>query len=265
MRNVRFQVSYDGSQFFGWQRQDGFRTVQQSLEDGLAALVGETLSVQGSGRTDTGVHALAQVAHCHVSTALDDDRLRHAWNAHLGDGVVIQRLESCADEFHSRFDAVGKRYLYVVSTSRFRSPLGREYMHWVKTPLELGRMREAAACLVGTHDFKAFGNAGSPRSSTVRTIRGLRILARQDSFGIVVQGNGFLYNMVRTLAGTLLEVGAGRRSVGQVMRALEGGERTDAGHTAPARGLYLLRVLYDLPPFPGRDQGPSGVPGLFQP
>ncbi len=264
MRNVRVEVTYDGSQFYGWQRQDGFETVQQALEQGLDSLLGQALCVQGAGRTDTGVHALAQVAHCHLDSTLSDDRLRHAWNAHLRDGVVINRLETCPDEFHSRFDARGKRYLYVTHTSRFRSPIGRPYSHWTNTPLDLKAMRQAAALLVGRHDFVAFSNSGSPRTSTVRTVRSLHILARQGAFGLVVEGDGFLYNMVRTLAGTLVAVGRSKMGLEQVARALSDGRRADAGPTAPACGLYLLRVLYPHPVFEGRDRGGAGAPGLFQ-
>jgi len=263
MRTVRFEVAYDGTRFHGWQRQDGFDSVQQSLEEGLAALLDDVVVVHGAGRTDTGVHGLRQVAHAQVATRLDDDRLRHALNAHLVEGVVVNRLESCRPDFHARFDARGKRYLYRVQTARFRPPIGPGYAHFVRDPLDLQAMRMAAAALVGTHDFQAFGNTGSPRHSTVRTVHGVRVLARRGGLGLVVQGNGFLYNMVRNIAGTLLDVGRGRLEPGSVARALASGQRTDAGPTAPAEGLYLLRVLYDEPLFPGRDAGLRGAAGAF--
>ena len=263
MRTVRFEVAYDGTRFHGWQRQDGFDSVQQSLEEGLAALLDDVVVVHGAGRTDTGVHGLRQVAHAQVATRLDDDRLRHALNAHLVEGVVVNRLESCRPDFHARFDARGKRYLYRVQTARFRPPIGPGYAHFVRDPLDLQAMRMAAAALVGTHDFQAFGNTGSPRHSTVRTVHGVRVLARRGGLGLVVQGNGFLYNMVRNIAGTLLDVGRGRLEPGAVARALASGQRTDAGPTAPAEGLYLLRVLYDEPLFPGRDAGLRGAAGAF--
>lgn len=263
MRTVRFEVAYDGTRFHGWQRQDGFDSVQQALEEGLAALLDGVVTVHGAGRTDTGVHGLRQVAHAQVATRLEDDRLRHALNAHVGEGVVVNRLETCRADFHARFDARGKRYLYRVQTARFRPPIGPGYAHFVRDPLDLVAMRAAARHLVGTHDFQAFGNAGSPRHSTVRTVHGVRLLARRGGLGIVVQGNGFLYNMVRNIAGTLLDVGRGRLEPSTVTRALESGERTDAGPTAPAEGLYLLRVLYDEPVFRGRDAGPRGAAGAF--
>ena len=264
MRNVRILVAYDGSKYFGWQRQDGFDSVQQRIEEALFGLVGERAHVFGSGRTDTGVHALGQVAHFHVDTQLDDDRLRHALNGNLPESIRIRRAETCAPDFHARFDALGKRYLYLVATSRFQPPFGRELAHWTYEPLDLAAMRAAAALLVGKHDFRAFGNTGSPRQTTVRTLRALRLLAHQRGFGVLAEADGFLYNMVRTLVGTLLDVGRGRYEPAQVRAALETGERSLAGPTAPACGLYLLRVRYAEPVFAGPDRGPRGVPGLFQ-
>lgn len=264
MRNVRVEVAYDGSRFFGWQRQDGFDSVQAALEEAALSLLGEVVTVHGAGRTDTGVHALRQVAHFHVATRLEDDRLRHALNAHLREGVVVRRLETCRDDFHARFHARAKRYAYLTRTSRFRPPFGRALAHWVASPLDLAAMRAAARRIVGTRDFAAFGNAGSERATTVRTVSALRIVARREWFAIVVQGDGFLYNMVRTIAGTLIEVGRGRESPDGVAAALESGERARAGPTAPAGGLYLVRVLYDERPFRGRDRGPAGVPGVLR-
>ncbi|MFT4648025.1 MAG: tRNA pseudouridine38-40 synthase [Glaciecola sp.] len=264
MRTIRMQIAYDGAAYFGWQRQDGFLSVQEAIEDALLDLLGEVVTVHGSGRTDTGVHALRQVAHCQLQSHLDDDRLRHALNFRLGGSCVIGRVETCRGDFHARFDAVGKRYAYWVETARFRPPLGRNTFHWARTPLELEPMRDAASRMVGTHDFKAFSNAGSVRKTTVRTVHGVRILARASRLVIVVQGNGFLYNMVRTIAGTLLDVGRGRFQPEQVDVALKSTIREDAGITAPAAGLYLLRVLYAEPVFGGRDRSEKGVAGAFQ-
>ncbi len=263
MRNVRVQVAYDGSRFFGWQRQDGFETVQEALEDALEALLGDKIIVHGAGRTDTGVHALRQVASFHVDTRLDDERLLHALNAHLVEGVVARRLETCADDFHAQFDARGKRYLYRVVTGRFAPPFGRAHAHWVRDPLDLAAMRAAAARMVGERDFSAFANAGSPRKSNVRRLASVHVVARRRGFGVVVQGSGFLYNMARTIAGTLLHVGRGRMTPDEVEAALAARDRDRAGPTAPAQGLYLLRVLYREPVFAGRLRGPHGVAGLF--
>ena len=262
LRNVRIEVAYDGSSFYGWQRQDGFVSVQAAIEDALAELLDTVVVIHGAGRTDTGVHALRQVAHFHVDTRIDDDRLRHALNAHLPRGIAIRRAETCRDDFHARFDAVGKRYAYVVQSTRHRPALGIEHVHWEPLPLDGAAMRTAAQRMEGERDFAAFGNTGSPRTSTVRHVRHVRIVARQERFAIVVQGNGFLYNMVRTMAGTLLAVGKGAMTPRDVTAALDARDRKLAGPTAPARGLYMVRVLYDEPTFAGRDRGPRGAPGL---
>lgn len=263
MRNVRIRVAYDGSAFFGWQRQDGFPSVQQSLEEALLALTGSHVTVHGAGRTDTGVHALGQVAHFHVDTAIDDDRLRFALNAHTPRSVVVLRAETCADDFHARFHAVSKRYAYVVATSRFQPPLSQSACHWVRWPLDLARMRAAAALLVGRHDFGAFSNTGSPRSSTVRTVQHLRIVARARGLAIVVQADGFLYNMVRNLTGTLIDVGRGKLDLVDIEAALESRDRERSGPTAPACGLHLISVQYPLPVLRGPDAGGAGAPGVF--
>lgn len=245
MRNVRLRVAYDGARFFGWQRQDGFVSVQETLEDALLAATGERAVVHGAGRTDTGVHALGQVAHVHVATRLDDDRLRHALNALTPAGVTIERLETCRADFHARFDARSKRYAYVVATGRFAPPFAPGRCHWVRWPLDFARMRAAARELVGRHDFRAFANTGSPRPSTVRTVQHLRLVTRRRGFGFVVQADGFLYNMVRNIAGTLIDVGRGKLSAADVARALTpAGERAELGPTAPACGLYLVSVRY---------------------
>jgi len=265
MRNLRALLSYDGSKFYGWQRQEGFWSVQEALEHGIEAATGEAVTVYGAGRTDTGVHALRQVANFHLETNLDDDRLRHAVNAHIGEGALVERLETCEDDFHARFSACGKRYLYRVGTSRFRPPFPEEYAHWVNHPLSLEAMEEAASHLIGKHDFGAFATSGSDRKTTVRTVTRARIFARRRGFALVVQGDGFLYNMVRTIAGTLIDVGRGRLETGCIARALSDGLRGPLGPTAPAAGLYLLRVLYPMPCFSGPDLGPRGAPGVIQP
>jgi tRNA pseudouridine38-40 synthase len=225
MRTVRALIAYDGSPYYGWQRQDGFDSVQQRIEEALEMLVGDAIVVHGAGRTDTGVHALGQVAHFHLD---------------------------------------GKRYAYRVVTERFRPPFGRGGAHWVPDPLDAAAMRAAGRELLGTHDFRAFASAGSPRKSTVRTLSHLRLVARRSGFWLVVQGDGFLYNMVRAIAGTLLEVGRGKLTPAAVGEILASRDRRRAGPTAPAEGLYLLSVLYGEPIFPGRDRGTRGTPGLFQ-
>ncbi|MEX1026364.1 MAG: tRNA pseudouridine(38-40) synthase TruA [Planctomycetota bacterium] len=245
MRNVRLLLAYDGSQFFGWQRQDGFPTVQAALEEAVEGVLGERSTLFGSGRTDTGVHALGQVAHLHVATRIPDDKFAFALNAHLPRGVVVRAAETCSDEFHAQYSASGKRYVYRIRNSRVRSPFGSAYEHRVPVWLDLEAMRRGARHLVGTHDFSALANAGSPRKSNVRTLRSLRLVRRGQGYLLAVDGSGFLYNMVRTIAGTLIEVGRGRMEADALPAILASRDRTLAGPTAPASGLYLLSVRYE--------------------
>ena len=149
-----------------------------------------------------------------------------------------------ADDFHARFHARSKRYLYVTATSRFRPPFGEKHVHFVSHPLDFAAMRAAAGLLVGRHDFKAFGNTGSPRHTTVRTIRRVRFLARRRAFGVLVEADGFLYNMVRAIAGTLVEVGKGKWPESKVAEVVAAEDRSAAGPTAPPQGLFLVRVTY---------------------
>jgi len=263
VRNVRVRLAYDGACFHGWQRQEGFPSVQEAVEAALESLLGERVVVRGAGRTDTGVHALGQVASFHVDTRLGDERLLFALNAHLPPGVVADALETCRHDFHAQYHARGKRYAYLVRTTQFPPPWGRERVLWVTDPLDLGAMRRAASHLIGRHDFSSLATSGSERKSNVRRIRSLHIVARRRGLALVVEGDGFLYNMVRTLAGTLLEVGRGRRSADDLPALLAARDRRLAGATAPPGGLYLLRVLYPEPVFPLR-RGPRGVPGFFQ-
>ncbi|MEO6708357.1 MAG: tRNA pseudouridine(38-40) synthase TruA [Planctomycetota bacterium] len=254
MRNVRALISYDGSKFYGWQRQEGFYSVQEGVEDALCALTGNRITVHGAGRTDSGVHALGQVAHFFIDTRLDDDRLRHALNFYLCEGATIRRLETAPDDFHARFSAIGKRYMYLVSTARFRPPFATKLAHWVPQTLDLAAMREASRPLIGRHDFGAFASAGSPRVSNVRTLRSLHFIARRERFAFVVEGDGFLYNMVRTIAGTLIQAGKHALSADDVARILASTDRRQAGPTAPPEGLYLVSVRYPERPFAARER-----------
>lgn len=244
MRNVRVRLSYDGSRFHGWQRQEGFHSVQGAVEEAIESLTGTRVAVHGSGRTDSGVHALGQVASFHLDSALPDDVLLRALNAHLEEGVAVRDLETCDDAFHAQKSARGKRYAYLVLEQPVRPPFGERHAHWVRGPLDLAAMRRGARALLGEHDFTSFASAGSPRRSNVRRVSSLKLLARRGRLAFVIQGNGFLYNMVRAVVGTLLEVGRHKWEPEAVARILAARDRSLAGPTAPAAGLYLLRVLY---------------------
>jgi tRNA pseudouridine38-40 synthase len=257
-------IAYHGTAFHGWQQQAGFRTVQQELQQALARIDCPAVHVEGAGRTDAGVHAFGQCAHIVLDRDFPPDRLLLALNANLPDDVAVQRVVRAPDGFHARFHAAGKRYGYRVVSTPVRPAIGRDLYHWVRRPVDLAAMRQAAACLRGRHDFASFAsNPGYPRKrGTVRTLHHVHLLARPDGFVFVVQGGGFLYNMVRNLVGSLLEVGFGNRPPGWLAEVLAAQNRGAAGPTAPPQGLFLLRVLYarDLSPA-GEEPGVAGATG----
>lgn len=260
MPNYLLTIAYDGTHFHGWQRQEGFRTVQEVLEHACAAIDCPGVHVEGAGRTDTGVHALGQCAHVVLPRAFPPERLLFALNANLPEDVAVQAVRPAPDGFHARFHARGKRYVYRVLVDPIRPAVGRPLYHWIRRPVDLDAMRRAARCLVGRHDFASFAtNPGYARSrGTVRTLHHVHLLRRTRGFDFAVQGAGFLYNMVRNMIGSLLEVGYGNRPPEWIEAVLRGRDRRLGGATAPARGLFLLRVLYaaDLSPAgeePGRE------------
>ena len=202
-------VAYDGTRFHGWQRQPGVRTVQEELERACAAIDLPDTHVEGAGRTDTGVHALGQCAHIRTDRDFPPDKLQLALNSNLPEDVAVRRSVVAPDGFHARFFAGGKRYLYRVVCSSVKPAVGRPYFHWSRRAVDIAAMRRSMQCLRGEHDFASFAtNPGYERSrGTVRTLHHLHIVRRREGFDFVVQGSGFLYNMVRNLVGTLLEVG----------------------------------------------------------
>jgi tRNA pseudouridine38-40 synthase len=253
-------IAYDGTHFHGWQRQLGVRTVQQELEAACARIDCPDVHVEGAGRTDTGVHAFAQCAHIELLRPFPPERLQLALNANLPDDVAVQAVRATPEGFHARFHARGKRYVYRVVVDPVRPAVGRSLFHWVRRPVDVDAMRRAAACLVGRHDIASFAsNPGYPRArGTVRTRPHVHLFRRARRVDFAVQGSGFLYNMVRNLIGSLLQVGIGNRPPAWIDEVLRGRDRRLAGATAPACGLYLMRVLYarDLSPAgdePGRD------------
>ena len=246
MHSFLLTIAYDGADFAGWQRQAGFDTVQGELEDAVLRLTGESVTVHGSGRTDAGVHALRQCAHIRIEREFEPHELLRAINGHLPDSIRIRACQRVPGTFHARFSARGKRYVYRCVVSRILPVFARGRCCWVRTPVDLASIRAGAMRLIGEHDFAAFAtNPGYERRfGTVRRLDQLRVVRRSQGFDLVAQGNGFLYNMVRAIAGTLLEVGRGKRSPEEVSAILASTDRRRAGPNAPAEGLYLLRVLY---------------------
>lgn len=245
MRNLKITLSYDGTDFSGWQTQPGKRTVQETLEGAIAALTGaERIRVNASGRTDAGVHALGQVANFYSDTKLDAAKLVPAINAHLPDDVVVAEVEDMPQAFDANHDAVLKLYRYVIHDGPVQSPFLRKYACHHKRRLDDRAMARAAESLKGRHDFHSFETDWPNRMSSVRTITRLAVNRFGDTIWIDVEADGFLYNMVRAIAGTLINVGRGYWPESQAAAILQAEDRTLAGPTAPAHGLFLVRVTY---------------------
>ncbi|MEK7867718.1 MAG: tRNA pseudouridine(38-40) synthase TruA [Planctomycetota bacterium] len=244
-KNVKLVVEYDGTAYEGWQSQASGNTVQDALGRAILALTGERSTVYGAGRTDAGVHALGQVANFRTRTTVPTERVPLALNAHLPDDVSVVSAEEVPAGFHAQFSAKGKTYRYVVACRRSRPALDRNRVYWWRTELDLEGMKAAAVCLVGEHDFRAFGTETAGKENTVRRIDRLDIDFRRPYIDFTVRGNGFLYNMVRSLVGTLLLVGKGGLAPAAVKEILESRDRRKAGPVAPAKGLTLVEVHYE--------------------
>lgn len=244
MRRVRLIVEYDGTGYSGWQRQINAISVQQRLEEAIARLTGQAISVVGSSRTDAGVHALGLNVHFDTDSPVPDEKFSYALNTMLPPDIRVRASMAAPEGFHARFGATGKVYRYMIYNFPHAGALNRN-SHWhVMLPLNLAAMQREAARMVGRHDFGAFAASGSIVKDTVRTIYRCQVDARGSEVRILVHGNGFLYNMVRILAGTLVGVGEGRLEEGAIGRAIESGDRLALGVTAPAHGLTLMRVFY---------------------
>jgi tRNA pseudouridine38-40 synthase len=246
MRTLKLTLQYDGTDFVGWQRQETGASIQGLLEDALSRIDGRTVTVHGAGRTDAGVHALGQVASVRLATALDDATLARALNANLPPVVRVIRVETAPDDFHARFSAVTKTYEYRIWNGPAVPPFLRLYTWQVPQPLAIALLQRGAAAIVGTHDFAAFQGAGSVVHSTTRTVTeaSWRPGTADTPLVFEITGEGFLRHMVRSLVGTLVEAGLGRRPADDVAGLLASPDRTRAGRTAPPHGLFLTKVSY---------------------
>ena len=244
MRRIRTIISYDGTDYVGWQTQNNGVAVQEVVERAIREVTGSQSSLQGSGRTDSGVHARAQVAHFDTGVRMAADKFAIALNTHLPADIRVLCSEEVSPDFHARFSAKEKQYRYFVQTGPHADVFARKYSLHAYMPLDFDLMNEAAALVVGTHDFSAFMSTGREVESAVRTMS-LSRWEKQEKFLVyTVQGNGFLYNMVRILAGTMLGMGSGRIAPDSMEKALSSLSRKDAGPTAPPHGLVLWRVKY---------------------
>jgi tRNA pseudouridine38-40 synthase len=264
MRCIRLTLAYDGTNYHGWQSQPGLVTVQGVLEQRLATILRELPRTRGASRTDAGVHARGQVAAVWTEHDIPADRLRAALNSRLPDDIAVLAAADVRPGFQPSADAAGKHYRYRVHLSTTKPVFERHVTwHWYR-PLEVEPMREAAAALVGRHDFVSFESRGSAREDTVRTLSRLDVTAAGQEVWFDVEGDGFLYRMVRNLVGTLMEVGRGHRPVAWAAEALAARDRNAAGPCAPPQGLCLMEVRYPpecLAPPAVADADAGGGPG----
>jgi tRNA pseudouridine38-40 synthase len=240
----KLTLQYDGTDYVGWQRQATGTSIQGLIEAALEPIEGKPVTIHGAGRTDAGVHAIAQVASAALGTRLDDRALQRALNAALPPDVRVTGVERVAEDFHARFSAREKTYEYRIVNGPFVSPFEYRFAWHVPYPLDVPAMQEAALVLEGTHDFAAFQATGSDVRTTERTITGLEVEFDDPHLSITATADGFLRHMVRAMVGTLVEVGSGRATPASVSQALASRERARMGPTSPARGLFLVAIGY---------------------
>ncbi|NLN59422.1 MAG: tRNA pseudouridine(38-40) synthase TruA [Deltaproteobacteria bacterium] len=245
MKNIKIVVEYDGTRYHGWQRQRGHRSIQQTLEEKIKLITREEVTVIGSGRTDSGVHAFNQVANFQMTARIREENLLRALNGVLPDDIVIKRVEEMAKSFHARFSVKSKKYVYHIWNNTTNTAINRYYCWHVRKELNLECMKKAACFIKGTHDFKAFCGTGSKVKNYTRTI--LDVELDRDDRGkllITITADGFLRHMVRNIVGTLVEVGKGKITPEDLKVILDSRDRRKAGMTAPAHGLFLAEVHY---------------------
>ena len=242
--NVYLVIRYDGTDFVGWQVQPGLRSVQGEIEAAVKAVTGECVRVTASGRTDSGVHAAGQVVNFKTDAKIPPEKFAAALNAVLPPDVKAMKSGRAKDDFNARFSAKRKTYVYNIYCADTDDPLKERYSARVPFKLDLSKMRAVSAVLEGTHDFKCFLSSGSSVKGTVRTVYSIKITKRGADYKFSVTGNGFLYNMVRIMVGTLVMAGAGKISAEDVLEGLNLGLREKMGKTMPAKGLILKKVEY---------------------
>ena len=243
MKNIKITIQYNGANYCGWQKQPDSLGIQGTIEKAIYDITKESVKIIGSGRTDSGVHALGQVANFNIESSIPTEKIPNALNDKLPKDISIIGCEQVDDEFHSRYSAKGKRYRYLIYNSPYRSPIYKDTSYHVKYDLDFEKMCKEAKSLVGEHDFKGFMSSGSSVKDTVRTIYDVKLTKEEDLIVVEVEGNGFLYNMVRIIVGTLVDIGRGRIN-DSLVDIIDSKSRSKTGHTAPAHGLFLKKVYY---------------------
>ena len=245
MKNIKLVIEYDGKEFNGWQKQPNKLNIQGTIEQAIKTITGEDVELNASGRTDRGVHSLGQVANFKTNYDLPIEKWPLALNANLKKSIVIKSAEEVDEEFHSRLSCKRKTYRYVINNSKYGTAIYRNLETHIPQKLDIEKMKEAIKYFEGEHDFKAFRASGTSSKSSVRAIYEAKVIEMpEERIYIELTGNGFLYNMVRIISGTLVDVGLGKIEPKEILKIIESKERTKAGKTLPPQGLYLVEVKY---------------------
>lgn len=244
MRNIKLTIEYDGREYNGWQKQPNKLNIQGEIERAIQTVTGQEVELIGSGRTDAGVHAFAQVANFQIDSEFPLEKMAIAINSQLKKSIRIQKAEEVEEKFHSRYSCHKKTYAYIIDNSNQGSAIYRNLTYHVAQTLNVEAMQKAANYLVGEHDFSSFKSSGTSSKSSVRTIFATNVIKEQERVVISLTGSGFLYNMVRIIAGTLVEIGMGEKAPEEMQTILEAKNRQMAGKTLPPHGLYLMQVEY---------------------
>ena len=245
MRNIKMTVEYDGSRYKGFQRlKDNDMTIQGKIESVLSKMTNEDIEIIGSGRTDMGVHALGQVVNFKTNSTDSIEKIQKYLYEYLPEDIVIRNIEETSERFHSRYNAKSKVYLYRIDNNKFHSTFNRRYSYHVEKKLDIDLMIKGSKFLIGEHDFTSFASSKSKKKSNIREIYSIEIKENKNLIEIYIEGNGFLYNMVRIIAGALVDVGLRKKSPEDIKTMLEAKNRIKASDTAPAKGLFLYKVKY---------------------
>ncbi|WP_432404425.1 tRNA pseudouridine(38-40) synthase TruA [Wukongibacter sp. M2B1] len=244
MKNVKLTIAYDGTNYSGWQRQNNARTVQGVIEKKIRAITKQEIQIHGSGRTDAGVHALNQIASFTAEISIPTNKFAFVLNNALPSDIVIKEVEEMDMDFHARYSAKGKKYIYKIYNGVIRNPLYANYSYFVSKNIDVNKIIEASKYFIGEHDFKGFMSSGSNVKNTIRTIYNIDVYQKDEFIILEYKGNGFLYNMVRIITGSLLDVSSGKIMMENLDYIIKSKDRRNARHKAPPQGLYLAKVYY---------------------
>ncbi|MBD7912743.1 MULTISPECIES: tRNA pseudouridine(38-40) synthase TruA [Clostridium] len=244
MKNIKLIIEYDGTKYGGWQKQNNSKTIQETIEKALSKSTGEVIELIGCSRTDAGVHARGMVANFKTSSSIPPEKFREAVNRNLPDDIAIIKSEEVALQFHSRYSCKGKTYSYTIINRYEKLAIGKDYAYQVRDKLDIKSMEKACDFFIGRHDFSAFKSSGSSVKTSIRTISKLHLTQNDEKIEIYVSADGFLYNMVRIIVGTLIEVGKGKIRVDDIKSIIESKDRSKAGPCVKPNGLILEKVFY---------------------